>query len=176
MSLSAASTVLALAISVISLATSAVVSARQLRLANNSNVLPVVVELFRETRQPEFSRAIEYISLDLAREHSPDSGYRRLPEEPLRHVRLVSLFYDDVGKLVAHGVVDERLIIGSYGPNIVNMWEVLAPYFYRERELTTKAMVYFEDLAHRARVRPQARVHSELGLETSPPLRPSDSD
>lgn len=105
MSLSAASTVLALAISVISLATSAVVSARQLRLANNSNVLPVVVELFRETRQPD---------------------------------RLVSLFYDDVGKLVAHGVVDERLIIGSYGPNIVNMWEVLAPYFYRERELTTK--------------------------------------
>jgi hypothetical protein len=43
----------------------------------------------------------------------------------------VALFYEDVGKLVAHGVVDERLIVGSYGPNIVNMWEVLAPYFYR---------------------------------------------
>ncbi|MFG2969130.1 MULTISPECIES: hypothetical protein [unclassified Streptomyces] len=84
MSLSVASTVLALAISVISLATSAVVSARQLRLANNSNVLPVVVELFRETRQPEFSRAIEYISSDLARDHSPESGYRSLPDEALR--------------------------------------------------------------------------------------------
>ncbi|MET9151706.1 hypothetical protein ABZX82_10620 [Streptomyces griseoflavus] len=172
MSLSVASTVLALVISVVSLVASSVVSARQLQLAHNSNLLPVVVELFRETRQPHFSRAIEYISLELAREHSPEFGYRRLPEEPLRHVRCVSLFYDDVGKLVAHGVVDERLIIGSYGPNIVNMWSVLAPYIYRERELTTKAMIYFEDLAYRARARPQARVHAELGLQISPP-RPS---
>ncbi|MFG2941548.1 hypothetical protein [Streptomyces sp. NPDC048282] len=131
-----------------------------------------MVELFRETRQPEFSHAIEYISSDLARDHSPESGYRSLPDEALRRIRLVGLFYDDVGKLVAHGVVDERLIIGSYGPNIVNMWDVLAPYFYRERELTTKAMVYFEDLAHRARTRPQARIHSELRLEASPPPPP----
>ncbi|MFF4550416.1 hypothetical protein [Streptomyces sp. NPDC001435] len=134
----------------------------------------MVVELFRETRQPDFSRAIEYISSDLARQYSPELGYRRLPEEPLRHIRRVSLFYDDVGKLVAHGVVDERLIIGSYGPNILNMWDVLAPYIYRERELTTKAMIYFEDLAHRARVRPQSSVHAELGLQSSPP-RPSSA-
>ncbi|MFF0206209.1 hypothetical protein [Streptomyces sp. NPDC005017] len=173
MSVSLASTVLALAISVLSLVVSSVVSVRQLRLANNSNLLPVVVELFRETRQPDFSRAIEYIKTDLAREQSPEFGYRRLPEEPLRHVRRVSLFYDDVGKLVAHGVVDERLIVGSYGPNIINMWEVLAPYIYRERELTSAAMIYFEDLAHRARARPQAHVHQELGLRTSPP--PSSS-
>ncbi|MFI7410296.1 hypothetical protein ACIBU0_16700 [Streptomyces sp. NPDC049627] len=169
MSLTTASTVLALFISVVSLAASSVVSARQIRLAHNSNLLPVVVELFRETRQSEFSRAIEYIKSDLARDHSPEFGYRRLPDEPLGHVRRVSLFYDDVGKLVAHGIVDERLIIGSYGPNILNMWEVLAPYIYRERELTTKAMIYFEDLAHRARVRPQARVHAELGLRSAPP-------
>ncbi|MEV0178429.1 hypothetical protein AB0I54_03850 [Streptomyces sp. NPDC050625] len=176
MSLSVASTVLALAISVLSLVVSSFVSARQLQLANNSNLLPVVVELFRETRQPDFSRAIEYIKSDLAREHSPEFGYRRLPDEPLRHVRRVSLFYDDVGKLVAHGVVDERLIIGSYGPNIINMWNVLAPYIYRERELTTKAMIYFEDLAHRARVRPQIRVHAELRLHRSPPQPPPWSE
>jgi hypothetical protein len=172
MSLSVASTVLALALSVVSLVVSSVVSVRQLQLANNSNLLPVVVELFRETRQPDFSRAIEYIKWDLGRQYSPESGYRRLPDEPLRHIRRVSLFYDDVGKLVAHGVVDERLIIGSYGPNIIQMWDVLAPYIYREAELTTKAMVYFEDLAHRARARPQSDVHGALGLRTSPP-RPS---
>ncbi|MDQ0600804.1 hypothetical protein QF037_005149 [Streptomyces canus] len=77
-----------------------------------------------------------------------------------RDIRRVSLFYDDVGKLVAHGVVEESLIIGSYGLNIVNMWDVLAPYIYKERILTTKAMLYFEDLAARAKARPMESVHA----------------
>ncbi|MGI5405074.1 DUF4760 domain-containing protein [Streptomyces sp. CA-135486] len=155
----------------VALATSVAVSRRQLRLAQNSNVLPVVIQLFRETREPEFSQAIEYVSTQLAADHPPDSGYRRLPPEAKRHVRRISLFYDDVGKLVAHGVVDERLIIGSYGLNVVNMWDALAPYIYRERILTTKAMLYFEDLAARAKARPMETVHAEIGLSQCPPGR-----
>ncbi|MGP4050013.1 DUF4760 domain-containing protein [Streptomyces sp. 2A115] len=74
------------------------------------------------------------------------------------------VFYDDVGKLVAFGVVDERLVIGSHGLNIVSMWDALAPYIYRERVLSTPAMLYFEDLAARAKTRPMATVHAQLGL------------
>ncbi|ORT58875.1 hypothetical protein BKD26_17050 [Streptomyces sp. CB03238] len=129
----------------------------------------MVTQMFKETREPEFSQAIEYISTRLAAEHSPENGYRRLPPEAKGHIRRISLFYDDVGKLVAHGVVEERLIIGSYGLNIVNMWDVLAPYVYRERMLTTKAMLYFEDLAARAKARPMAEVHAQIGLSECPP-------
>ncbi|MEU1707883.1 DUF4760 domain-containing protein [Streptomyces sp. NPDC005706] len=132
-------------------------------------MLPIILQLFKETRDPAFSRAIEYISHDLAREHSPDNGYRRLPPEARSHVRRVGLFYDDVGKLVAFGVVDERLIIGSYGTNIVCMWDDLSPYIYRERILSTKAMLFFEDLAARAKARPLPSVHAELGLAHCPP-------
>ncbi|WP_141746854.1 DUF4760 domain-containing protein [Streptomyces agglomeratus] len=169
MSLSLALNLLAVLVAVVALATSVAVSRRQLRLAQNSNVLPIIIELFRETREPEFSHAIEYISTRLAAEHSPDNGYRSLPPEAKRHIRRVSLFYDDVGKLVAHGVVEERLVIGSYGLNIVSMWDVLAPYIYRERLLTSKAMLYFEDLAARAKARPMSTVHTEIGLLECPP-------
>ncbi|MER6130510.1 hypothetical protein [Streptomyces sp. NPDC001815] len=86
-----------------------------------------------------------------------------------RDIRRVSLFYDDVGKLVSFGVVEERLIIGSYGLNIVNMWDALAPYIYKERMLTTRAMVYFEDLAARAKARPMDSVHAQLRLGHCPP-------
>ncbi|MCM2394237.1 DUF4760 domain-containing protein [Streptomyces albipurpureus] len=130
-------------------------------------MLPIVIELFRETREPEFSEAIAYIGTRLAIEHSPEHGYRRLPPEVLRRV---SLFYDDVGKLVAHGVVDERLVIGSYGLNIVTMWDALAPYICRERALTTHAMSYFEDLAARAKARPMSAVHASIRLARCPPL------
>lgn len=133
------------------------------------HVLPIVIQLFRETREPEFSKAIEYISTRLTAEHPSDQGYRALPSEVKRDIRRVSLFYDDVGKLVAHGVVEESLIIGSYGLNIVNMWDVLAPYIYKERILTAKAMLYFEDLAARAKARPMESVHSRLRLGQCPP-------
>jgi hypothetical protein len=169
MSLSLALNLVAVLVAAIALATSVAVSRRQLRLAQNSNVLPIVLQLFKETREPEFSRAIEYISTRLAIEHAPDHGYRSLPPDVKRDIRRVSLFYDDVGKLVAFGVVEERLIIGSYGLNIVNMWDVLAPYIYKERMLTTRAMLYFEDLAARAKARPMDSVHAQLRLGQCPP-------
>lgn len=169
MSLSLALNLVAVLVAAIALATSVAVSRRQLRLAQNSNVLPIVLQLFKETREPEFSRAIEYISTRLAIEHAPDHGYRSLPPDVKRDIRRVSLFYDDVGKLVAFGVVEERLVIGSYGLNIVNMWDVLAPYIYKERMLTTRAMLYFEDLAARAKARPMASVHAQLRLGQCPP-------
>ncbi|MCZ7458917.1 DUF4760 domain-containing protein [Streptomyces sp. WMMC940] len=169
MSLSLALNLLAVLLSAVALVTSIAVSRRQLRLAQNSNVLPIILQLFKETRDPDFSRAIEYISHDLAREYPPDNGYRRLPPEVRKHVRRIGLFYDDVGKLVAFGVVDERLVIGSYGVNIVAMWDALSPYIHRERALSTKSMLYFEDLAARAKTTPMAAVHAELRLSQCPP-------
>ncbi|MFF3453672.1 hypothetical protein ACFYXH_04930 [Streptomyces sp. NPDC002730] len=168
MSLSLALNLLAVLVAAAALATSLAMSRRQLRLAQNSNVLPIVIQLFRETREPDFSQAIEYVARRLATEHPPDNGYRYLPDEAKRPIRRISLFYDDVGKLVAHGVVDEQIVIGSYGWNIVAMWDVLAPYIYRERELSSKAMLYFEDLAARAKARPMAIVHAQIGLSRCP--------
>lgn len=159
----------ALALSAVALVTSVVTARRQLLLAHNSNVLPVIIEMFKDTRQAEFQKAIEYVGNRLAAEHGPDNGYRNLPPEPKGHIRRIGLFYDDVGKLVAHDVVDERLVIGAYGSNVVRMWEVLAPYVYSERRRGAKSMLYFEDLAARAKATSMEEVHAAIGLNRYPP-------
>lgn len=143
-------------------------SLRQLRLADNSNLLPVIIDMFKETRSPEFLRSVEYIRAELPG-HPHDNGYRHLPEEPREHIRRVGMFYDDLGKLVAHGVVDERLVLGTYHRNVQRMWEFLGPYVYSERaEHDTLTMAYFEDLAARAKATSGRAIHAELGLRRLP--------
>ena len=161
---------LALAVSGGAFATSIVTARRQLKLANDSNVLPIIIDVFKETRTPEFSQSMEYIRDQLSVIHQPNDGYRNLPEEVKGHIRRVGLFYDDVGKLVAHEVVDERLILGAYGRAIVRTWEKLAPFVYAERERHRNlTMTYFEDLACRAKSVPMQDVHRAVGLRRLPP-------
>jgi hypothetical protein len=161
---------LALAVSMGAFATSAVAAQRQLKLANDSNVLPIIIDVFKETRTPEFSRSMEFIREQLPTSYSPGDGYRNLPDEVKAHIRRVGLFYDDVGKLVAHGVVDEHLILGAYGRAIVRTWERLAPFIYGEREKHRNlTMTYFEDLAYRAKSTPMQDVHRVVGLRRLPP-------
>ncbi|WP_369240910.1 hypothetical protein AB5J56_41080 [Streptomyces sp. R21] len=161
---------LALAVSIGALTTSVAASRRQLRLAHNSNVLPIIIELFKETRTTEFLRSVEYIRSELAAQHAHADGYRHLPVEPREHIRRVGQFYDDIGKLVAHGVVDERLVLGAYSVNVQRMWQALAPYIYSERaQHGTLTMTYFEDLAARARLTPGPEIHAGLGLRRLPP-------
>ncbi|MCX4564741.1 DUF4760 domain-containing protein [Streptomyces phaeochromogenes] len=161
---------IALVVSVGALGTSLAVARRQLRLAHNSNLLPIVLDLFRETRTLDFSQSMEYIRDQLTGQHPADDGYRNLPEEVKVHIRRVGLFYDDIGKLVTHGVVDEQLILGAYGNAIPRTWDTLAPFVYAEREkYRNLTMVYFEDLACRASATTMQRVHAAAGLRARPP-------
>ncbi|MFG2794052.1 hypothetical protein [Streptomyces sp. NPDC048419] len=138
--------VLALVISAAAPGTSFVAARQQIVLARHSNLLPIVLDLFRETRTLEFSRSTEYI-----RDRLAGDGYRNLPEEVKVHIRRVGLFYDDIGTLVVHGIVDEQLVLGAYGNAILRAWDRLAPFVYAERNKHRNvSMVYFEDLACRA--------------------------
>lgn len=163
--------VISLVVSAVALVTSVVVSRRQLHLTRDSNVLPVIVEMFRETRSPEFARSVEYLTKDFPGAYPAGGGYRDLPAEPKAHIRRVALFLDDVGKVVAHGIVSEGVVIGAYGVLIGNMWKLLGPYVYSEREKRWKnyTMIYFEDLAARARIRSSKDVYDGLGLLKCPP-------
>lgn len=164
--------VLALVISAAAFATSVAAARRQLKLARDSNVLPIVIDVFKETRSPEFSQSIEYIRDKLVANQASDDGYRNLPEEAKAHIRRVGLFYDDIGKLVAHGVVDEQLILEAYGRSVAKAWSWLAPYVYSEREKHQNlTMVYFEDLAGRADATSMKQVHDALGLRRQPPAQ-----
>jgi hypothetical protein len=156
----------ALVISIFSLVMSGVIALRQLRSSQGANVLSIILDGFKETRTAEFSESVEYVLYHFTSAHPEHISYVDLPEPAKQHVRRIGLFYDDLGKLVAHGLVDERLVIGSYGRSVLRAWAVLCPYIYAEREKHRRlAMPYFEDLAFRAKQRTPEDVHRELGMK-----------
>ncbi|MFF3246516.1 hypothetical protein ACFYWY_22930 [Streptomyces sp. NPDC002870] len=162
--------VVTLLVSVLALVISAMLARRQLLSSRNANVLAMILEGFKDTRGDDYLQAVEYVLYRLATEHQPPVPYMDLPQGPKKYVQRVGLFYNHLGKLVAHGIVDESLIIGSYGRSLLRAWTVLAPYVYLEREARRRhVMPYFEDLAWRVSVKPPEDVYRELGLHVLPP-------
>jgi hypothetical protein len=151
-----------LVVSVIALVASAVVGVRQIRLSNGGNQLPVVLEAFRESREPGWLPANEYV-LNALRKQSPEHGQRGLPDDARVHTTTIGLFYDDLGKLVAHGVIGKDLVIGAYGTMIVRLWDALAPFVYAERRLHgLHFWIYFENLAALTAQTDMDRVYRKL--------------
>ncbi|RBQ15584.1 hypothetical protein DP939_35005 [Spongiactinospora rosea] len=160
-----------LAVSLTALAISVFLTLRQIRLASGGLHLPVVLETFLHSRNPAWFKAQEYVLTMLAHEYQAERGWRGLPEQARAQVNTIGLFYDDLGKLVAHGMIDQRLVIGSYGTNIVRLWDALAPYVYTERHnhAPLHFWIYFEDLAARTAATPPETVYAGLGLRSRPP-------
>jgi hypothetical protein len=165
-----------LAISLTALVISILLTLRQLRVASGGIHLPVVLDAFKETRSAAWFEAQEYVLTELAKEHEPDHGHRGLPEQARTHANTIGLFYDDLGKLVAHGMIDQSLVIGSYGTNIVRLWDALAPYVYTERrEHGLHFWIYFEDLATRTAATHPEVVYADLRLRSRPPRQEPDA-
>jgi hypothetical protein len=162
-------TAVALVLQAVSLAALGL-AVRQNRLAGGANHLPVVLEAFQHSRGSAWLEAQEYVLTRLADECPIESGYSQLPPSARSHVNTIGLFYDDLGKLVAHGMIGEDLVIGSYGMPIVWLWDALAPYAYAERRLHgLDFWVYFEDLAERTASTTPAAVYARLALRSRPP-------
>ena len=107
-----------------------VLSVRQPR---RQHPLPVALDIFRESRSPEWSRARDWVITSLGTEHSPHHGVSGLPEPAREQVRRVVFFYDDLGVFVAYNVIGQDLAIGFHGVGLSEAWSVLEPYIRRER-------------------------------------------
>jgi hypothetical protein len=158
--------VVAIVISVVSLAVSGLLAIRQTRTAAAGYALPVILEVFNQFRTPEFVEARRYVYDDLNTEFDPPVAYTDLPAEVQARVRTVAGRYDDLGKLVAHGIVGEDLIIGSNGSAVRRVWKSVEPFVRaerRKRDATT--WIYLEDLAYRAARKPPRDIYAKLGLD-----------
>ncbi|MDT0310268.1 hypothetical protein RM780_25425 [Streptomyces sp. DSM 44917] len=123
---------------------------------------------FAHSRSPAYLEAQEYLLHTLAREHP--AGYRGLPQPARTHAATIGLFFDDLDKLVAHGMIDPRLVIGSHGPGIVRLRDALAPYVHQERNANGLPFwVHFEDLAAPTAATPPTAIHTALRLRQRPP-------
>lgn len=161
-----AKTVIALvsiAISVFSLILSGTLALRQTRATKDGYALPVVLTVFSRFRTQEFFDAQQYVFEELPRQ--PVQPYTDLPLEARSQIRMVGGLYDDLGKLVAHGIVKEELIIGSNGTQARRIWEAVEPFVRAERDKRASNLwIYLEDLAYRTTRNPPATIHEKLKL------------
>jgi hypothetical protein len=85
-------------------------------------------------------------------DHDLEKGLDGLPAEGRELVRELGCFYDNMGALVAHGIVDIELVAGYLGGSIVPVWEAMRPLVEAERAArtvhydATRWQAYFENL------------------------------
>jgi hypothetical protein len=125
-----------------------VVSAWQLREARRANAFPAALDLFREYRSPEMVKARRLLFDELPK-MDRKGGIRALPDEVAQAALKVSHYLDNLGVLVAHGLLDPKLAAGFLGDSTLGLWRELSPFIRRERELRSPAAYqqYFEHLA-----------------------------
>ncbi|MET9894453.1 hypothetical protein ABZZ47_30405 [Streptomyces sp. NPDC006465] len=125
--------VAALIVSITALMATVVVSLRHLTLARHANTLPAVVGLFQEHRGAELARARHIVVNELA-DRDLSEGLGAVPEEHRQLVLDLCWFYDNIGALVAHGVVPLAPVSGYLGGSVVETWKIVRPMALAERE------------------------------------------
>ena len=168
------STVLSLSslvVSLLALVVSAGVAIRQLARLRHSNLLPVALDLFREFRTAEFREHLRYLRDDLWEQSPPGGlGVVDLSDEARGHLAPVSGYFNNMGVLVANGVVDAELVQSFMGGSIMVAWSRVAPYVEveRQRRSDPNYALFFEHLAALCIRTPPGELNRRLRLERVP--------
>jgi hypothetical protein len=88
------------------------------------------------------------------------AGLSALPADQRELIRELTCYYDNLGALVAHGVVDVDIVAGYLGSAIVSVWETASPLIKAERTHRNQVtydhqrwQLYYENLYHLIRTR-----------------------
>ena len=100
--------------------------------ARHSRSLPVIAEIFKEFRSREFWESM-YNLLTLSSDKMAVGGFRALSEDQQEDAYKVCYFFDQIGALVAFGVVREDIVVAIMGTQIVQVWSVMFPVIKNER-------------------------------------------
>ena len=167
---------IAIAAVIVSMLTMIIV-ALQVAEARKADALPATIGLFREYRTAEMEKARRLLTERLP-DLDPASGMRGLPDDVAIAAILVSLYLDNVGVLVARGLLAPELAAGFLGDSVLRMWRLLSPFIVRERELRTPPHYqhYFEHLAVTVQQVDPTRARSKLRTfaDTTPAIEHAD--
>jgi hypothetical protein len=125
---------IALVVSIIAAATSCYFALRQNTTSREANSLPTFTELFQEHRSPEQAEARSFLGSHEFQALDLSQGLEALPPDKQQSVRALMWFYDNVGALVAHGIVDPEPVSAYLGGSVIRSWEQLEPLIMKERE------------------------------------------
>ena len=108
-----------------------------MRDARHSRSLPVIAEIFREFRSREFRESLHNL-LTLSSDKTTGSGFRALSKDRQEDAYRVCYFFDQIGVLVAFGIVHEDIVVAIMGTQIVQVWSVMFPLIESERKYRSK--------------------------------------
>lgn len=150
-------------ISLLALAT----SMRAYRTARQSVSTKVLVDMFAEHRSDHLASARKAVHEQLG-ECDPRRGIAGLPDDIRPGIRDLAWFYDNVGVLVHHGVVDIGPVSGYLGGAAQYCWERLEAFIEAERANRATSpdperwQIYFELLVVEVRRTPPARARKSV--------------
>lgn len=146
-------TIISIVLVVISIVISLWINWKRIRLANYTISLPILKDMIKEFRSPEFKKHRDYIKNNLRNQHDPDKCYSDLHPSAKIPVTTVSRFLDHLGILVVNKYIDDKYIMSFIGENIDNLWQILEPYIQNEREKRKNPYYqgYFQKLVYRVR-------------------------
>jgi hypothetical protein len=163
---------IALAFSLIAIVVSAILTLQQLRLMRHANLLPVLIDAFRDFRSLTFKEHLEFIE-GLQDQYPPGKwGFDELPEPARTRANVVAVFFHDVGILVANGIIDDTLASSYMGRSVLRAWDSLAPYITNSRNQRNdpNLFLFFEHLAAIISQNPPAKLNKRLKLQPMPPI------
>lgn len=162
---------LAIVIAIVALVVSGATATWQIFLTRHGNTVPVLIDLFREHRGPNLARIRGVVYNDVP-QMDLSKGLPGLPQEHREDIRDLLWFYDNLGVLVVHRIIDIRPVSGYLGSAAVFVWNRMKPMILSERERRVREGLdidpgrwqhYFELLVEEIRLNPpgSSRAHSK---------------
>ena len=163
-------TIASLVVAVVAVVLSAAFAHRQVGEMRRANSITLAMNIFEEFRSATFKAHSATVLKRLdTNTIAPHLGLSKLPEPIRSDAYRISHFYDTLGALVAHKLVDEELIFAFMGEAIDGAWSALRPYIQGEAWLRgTEYQVYFRDLARRSHDHPASIVRKQFILRPPP--------
>jgi hypothetical protein len=146
--------------------------------AKKANALPVISEIFNQWRSLDFNASLRRL-IDARFEELAVPGFESLPRKLRQDAYEVCYFFDYLGTLAAHKIMNEDIIIGVMGTRLAQMWEIMSDLIRRERACRAHSLpqsvppgflVYYEHLAKRINdlggKEAARRVQRRIGVES----------
>jgi hypothetical protein len=146
----------AVVISLFALGASTWLASRQSVIQEQSNSTSVIVGVFTEFRSPAFREHYDFVCRRLGTEHPVDGGISGLPKPARDAVYDVAYLFSTLATLSGMGMLNEREVLALFRVRIIAVWDAIAPYVERERELnpTTGGLSMLQVFAAQAKALP----------------------
>jgi hypothetical protein len=102
------------------------------RSAEKANALPIISQVFEQSRSPQFDAAIRRL-LGAEKRYFLRRNFDALPRSYRRDAYRVCYFFDYLGTLVLYDIVAADVIIGVLASRLVQVWITMKPLIYNER-------------------------------------------